>query len=199
MFRSFWYNIIDLLSKIFYFLKPLQIIWRERTLFFIWILLVFAGSSLGVIFTYFVSLNFESTLLNHLQKGNIYLISISLVAAFISDLLASLLLEYKEKKEGEKKEIYFIEQKIILIVLFIFLLAIMASIFTNIDNQQILNKDVIENLQYKFYVLTLLLGIYAFCLKHTSLYPDDFKKFISKRTAVLQNANPSQDSEGNQL
>lgn len=163
--------------------------------------LVFAGSLLGVIFSYLTSLDFESTISSHLLKGNIYLISITLVAAFISDLLASLLLEYNENKNaiGEEKEIWFIEQKLILIVLFIFLMAIMASIFTNIDNGQKINDEVISGLQLKLYIVTVVLGIYAFCLKHAKLHPEDFIKFQKTQTQRLDNSNPDTDSEGNQL
>jgi len=194
---KFW----DLLRKFFFFLKPLQILYKEKTLFFIWFTLVFIGSSLGLVFSYLVSLDFSISLHNNLEKGNIYLISISLVAAFISDLLANLLLEYTEKQDhnSEKKDIWFINEKIILIILFIFLMAIMASIFTNIDNHNKINEYVIYDLQCIFYIISIMLGIYAFCLKHAKLHPEDFIVFQKKRTVMLENSDPHTDSEGNKL
>lgn len=33
----YWLKIYDWLRNFFYFLKPLQILWKEKTLFFIWV------------------------------------------------------------------------------------------------------------------------------------------------------------------
>lgn len=176
---------------------PLHIIGMEKSLFFIWIMLVLFGSSLGILFTYLLTQNWTQNTLDVLQQGSIYLISVSFSTALIADLFSSLILDIKERaKQVEAKEILFFENKIITIVILIFLIAIMATGYASLlkDDTPVFT---IYCLQIISYLMTILLGIYTFGLKYSSLHEEDIEELIAKRVTSLKNApKKDQDSRG---
>lgn len=179
---------------------PFQIIKMEKSLFFIWLILVLLGSSLGIFFTYLLVNDWEKNTLDIFSQGSLYLISISFSTALIADLLSSLILDMKEQIQlNEPKEILFFENKIITIVLLIFLIAIMSIGYAALLEENAPQFTKFE-LQISLYMLAVLLGIYAFGLKYSSLHEEDIQELVENRIDVLKKGkNKDLDSKGRLL
>jgi len=171
----------------------------EKSLFFIWLLLVFLGSLLGILFTYLVTTNWWCTSINTLNQGSLYLISISFASAMIADLFSSLIVDTKAfSKDTTITEILFFENKIIVIVVFIFLIAVMASSYAGLLNEET-PSFTIYTLQICSYCLTMLLGIYTFGLKYSYLHESDMLEMIQFEVMDMKQSNKKKDSKGRKL
>lgn len=179
---------------------PLKIINMEGSLFAIWLILVLFGSLLGVLFTYLVTTDWCLNTLDILNQGSFYLISISFATAIIADLFSSLILDKKEYATSDKKndDILFFEHKILTIVAYIFLIAVMANGYAAHLNDET-PPFTKYFLQIFSYMLTIVLGIYSFGLKYSFLHEEDMIAAIDEEVEQMQQANKSKDSKGRQL
>ncbi len=177
---------------------PMNIIGKEKSLFIIWILLVLMGSLLGVLFTFLITKDWSANTITIIKNGSFYLISISFATALIADLFSSLILEKKEYlKEGKENKILFFENKIITIVLLVFLIAIMAVGYASLSKSDSPNFTiyVVQGVSYLF---TIFLGVYSFGLKYSYLHEDMLEQVI-ERVDKLKNSNSNKDIKGRPL
>ncbi len=178
---------------------PLEIIKKELSLFVVWIFLVLFGSLLGIVFTFLITEDWSMNLCNILYQGSLFLISISFATAMIADLFSSLILDNKEYTLREKQsEILFFENKVITIVVLIFLIAIMATSYAALLNEDTPDFTVYR-VQITSYIVTIFLGVYAFGLKYSYLHEDDMIAIVEDEVLSMKKSKKLKDSKGRKL
>jgi MFS family permease len=191
------------------FLKPVKIIPQIWSLFGIYILIGIGVGQLGILYSFLTcvthkDVKFINILNNNLSAGNFYTFSISLIASavvpFLIEYLGSETIRFKHYKV------------ITSILMFVVLILPMSFFFSDIVNSMstiqpedacsIATPKVSDKLQIFFYVATIAMCTYAFCVSYLHLDYESYAEIDNAKLAKLKSHVPqsgAHDSRKNKV
>ncbi|MGG0847096.1 hypothetical protein [Peribacillus simplex] len=157
--------------------KPLTVIPKIKSHFFIWIVLILFFGQLGIIASVFADVGtIVSALHKNFSDGNFYTFSIALLAAGILPFAQEYL--YKEEK------IRFRGFKMSSMIFGFLLIVIMVIKFTVLPTTSSPIAEII--IQSTLYAISLFISVYFLCLENLERDYESFKDIDDKATKLLQ-------------
>jgi len=170
-------------------LRPICILQKIKAIFWVWFLFVIIVGQFGIIAS--IAYHFKNygfcgiltSLIKNLNSGNFYTFSIALLASSLGAIFIDYLLNKNIKfKEYKVVVSAFVFLVIIFMGLFYSFLFTHESIALNFIDNTVSQKKVdmpqmnFDILQFSFFIMSVLLSIYIFCLGYLHLDYDSFKE-----------------------
>lgn len=178
------------------YLTPLHLIKKEKVLFGIWFVFIIVFGSAGV-FASIINQDWSyCALLKHIHSGTFYIVSLTLVATYFSDLLSDIYLQ-KDAKSKKYRDLFH-EYKIISFIVAIVLFFIIALIYPGIEKGTSTSDFSIYWFQFGVFLITAFLGAYIFSLKHVYLHQKEMEGLHNQAVKKLITTTEEQidDDEG---
>lgn len=139
----------------------IKVIKCNKILFLIWISFTILGSLAGIGIEVFLSQTYWETSVRLVNQQVLYLVSVSLIVAYIAEVISLIKIDNYDLGIEKSNKNYFDNEKIILLSTGIFLLFFMLIAYAE--------TDASVAMQIMFLLLTFLLGISLFAIKHYEL------------------------------
>ena len=169
-----------MLNKTWYVVK------NNKLIFIIWIVFTILGSLAGVLVDIFMKENSYSALIEQLNNQVIYIVSISLIVAYLSEIITSIKLDGMDLGVEKEKKNYFYDQKIIILSIGILLLVFMLLAYAE--------KTVSYFFQIVYLFSTFFIGIVLFAIKYS-----DKTDELKEKEEYDKEVNESENSAKNDL
>lgn len=173
------------MNKIF---QPITIIPKIKAIFTLWVVFTIVLGLCGVLLSIVISFN-KLTFITIIKSGSFYSIGIAMCASFVSIFLSEVI--------KNKNDITFATYKMVCagvgVTVMIFMAGLYSSLMSGGSHSSIL--------QLIFYMISLVLGIYAFCIENLDLCYDDYKDLDDSAVNRMKNSaqNIKKDRDGIKL
>ena len=186
-------------------LKPFKIIGQIFPVFIIFLISNFIIGQIGILASIGLgasetSLSFKQLFIINLNAGNFYTFSIALIATSINQYFLDFLVE---------EEILYMKYKILLTVISVAIIIFM-SLFYSVHQLHSLENSlpkittvkppilVVDNMQFIFYLVSILISTYMFCVNFLKLDPESYIELDDKNILKLKKSAKkiSKDSQG---
>lgn len=167
--------------------KTWNVIKHNKLIFIIWIVFTILGSLAGVLVDIFMKENSLCALKEQLNSQVIYIVSISLIVAYLSEIITSIKLDGIDLGIEKEKKNYFYDEKIAILSGGILLLVFMLLAYAE--------STVSYTFQISYLILTFLIGIILFTIKYNDITEEIKLKKDFDKDIVESEENAEADTE----
>lgn len=169
------------------FSKIYDVVKYNKIIFIIWFLFTVLGSLAGVLVDVFMSGKSYETLIKQLDSQVIYIVAISLIVAYLAEVITSIKLDGFDLGVEKEKKNYFHDQKIIILSIGILLLVFMLLAYAE--------NTISYFFQIVYLFSTFFIGIVLFAIKYSDK-TDELKETEEYDKEVNKSENAAKNDLG---
>lgn len=188
--------------------RPFIQCWEHKSKSLLWIVYIIIGGLLGVVINLINrwicgDMSFQEALYAESLSGTFYTYAIVLISSAIGPVFFNI---------SESRSLHFADIKAYTITICIFVMFFCAIFYSNLENKNSLNLNlseknnfVVDWSQLIFFILSVLLAIYAFGLEYLDQHPDknkdidssaEYRKNEEEQVKKLEDTNPTSTRDG---